>query len=149
MNKQTNILFINTWKRKIIVNKFNFSISGVNRKYIINGAIYKAKRNGNIFVLRRISSINNHQEPTLFIEVIEKDNSELLDITFKASNFIKIFSVFTYIISILLIIYGVVTTKIILIISGFVFVLFDIIITLFINYNNTLEILSDLKTLCK
>ncbi len=149
MNKQTNILFINTWKRKIIVNKFNFSINGVNRKYIINSAIYKAKRDGNIFVLKRISSINNHQEPTLFIEVIEKDNSVLLDITFKASKFIKIFSAVTYIISILLIIYGIVTTKIILIISGCIFVIFDIIVTLFLNYNNTLEILSDLKTLCK
>lgn len=149
MNKLKKILYPSFWSKELNINEFNLPNYNTKcRCYVINKSKYKVKKVDGILILKKITSLQ-YQEPTLYIKILETNNKKILNITFKSSLYTRIWMIFIYIVSFLMLILCLIFKDILLGGFGCVFAIFSISLFNFMHYNFTLEILSDLKTLCK
>lgn len=135
-----------SWKKTICVNEFyNFKTNG---KYIINKTKYDVKIKGDKLVLKRRNSMN-YQEPTLCINIVEMNVGLQVTIIFMSPLFLRIILICMYTGCILAIIFSILSKEFIGVGIAFAMICYSAVLSNFINYKNTSEILSDLKKICK
>ncbi|MBE6330619.1 MAG: hypothetical protein E7072_11015 [Bacteroidales bacterium] len=136
-----------SWENTICANEFyNFKTNG---KYIINNTKYDVKIKGDKLVLKRRRFSMNCQEPTLCINIEEMNVGLQVTIIFMSPLFLRIILISMYTGCILAIIFSILSKVFIGVGIAFALICYSAVLTNFINYKNTSEILSDLKTLCK